>query len=159
VIALRDCVIALRDCVIPLRDCVATCGASDLFNVWTSVFTGAAFSLFLAATLGGRAVDNATAMAAIAVSFVVNVFLAFSSNGLLPTAVTPALDSYWTNVLVNVAFIGTAAVVGLARRVCPCCRRRESRYGEFKLVGATGRDEGEESEDDITPGGRGQFRA
>ena len=122
----------------------------DLFNVWTSVFTGAAFSLFVAATLGGRVVDNKTALISIVVSLLANFYLALSTNGLLPAGLAAPLDSYWTNVIVNAVFICTAALVGMVR--CSCCRGHRggsSRYGEFKLVKTSGYDDSEESEDDV----------
>lgn len=132
----------------------------DLFNVWTSVFTGAAFSLFIAATLGGRVVDNKTALISIAVSLLANIYLALSTNGLLPAGLTAPLDSYWTNVLVNAVFICTAALVEAVR--CLCCRRHRggsSRYGEFKLVKTAGYDDSEDSEDDVQPRARRPFQA
>ena len=132
--------------------------AADLFNVWTSVFTGAAFSLFIAATLGGRVVDNKTALISIAVSLLANVYLALSSNGLLPTALTAPLDSYWTNVFVNAVFICTAGFTELVRRLC-FRRQRGSRFGEFKLIKTAGYDDSDESEDDTHPSTRGRLQA
>lgn len=126
--------------------------------MWTSVFTGAAFSLFIAATLGGRVVDNKTALISIAMSLIANVYLALSSNGLLPTALTAPLDSYWTNVFVNAVFICTATLTELVRRLC-FHRQRGSRYGEFKLVETAGYEDSEESEDDTQPSARGRLQA
>ena len=133
----------------------------DLFNVWTSVATGAAFSLFLVATLGGSFVDNATAIAAIGCSVFSNIYLAVSTNGLLPEYMTPRVDSYWTNVIVNAVFLLAAVAIGGARTVLGCSRKRSSsRYGEFKLVSdGQAEDRDGDSLEAITPGGRGQFQA
>lgn len=122
------------------------------------MFTGAAFGLFIVATLGGRVVDNNTSLVSIVVSLLVNIYLALSSNGLLPAAYTAAVDSYWTNVFVNAIFLCTAVLVGSARCLC-CPRRRGSRYGEFKLVNATGHDDSEDSGDEIQLGGRRHYHA
>ena len=89
-----------------------------------------------------------------------NIYLAFSTNGLLPDEMTPKVDSYWTNVIVNAVFLLAAVVIGGARTVLGCTRKG-SRYGEFKLVSdGQGAEDGEEdSLDAITPGGRGRFQA
>ena len=110
------------------------------------------------ATLGGRVVDNKTALISIAVSLLANVYLAFSSNGLLPEALTAPVDSYWTNVLVNAVFICSAALAELVRRWC-FHRQRGSRYGEFKLVRTAGYEDSEESEDGTQPSARGRLQA
>lgn len=105
-------------------------------------------------------VDNKTALISIAVSLLANVYLALSSNGLLPASLTAPLDSYWTNVLVNAVFLCAAALVELVR--CLCCRRqRFSRYGEFKLVDVANQDDGEDSADDtdIPSDRHGRFQA
>ena len=105
----------------------------DLFNIWTSVATGAAFSLFLVGSLGTGIVDNVTAITAIVASVLVNLYLAFSGNGALPEAWTPAVDTYWTNVIVNAVFMVVAVVLGLARTLC-CARTngRQRRYGKLQ---------------------------
>ena len=110
----------------------------DLFNIWTSVATGASLSLFVVGTLGTAFVDNTTAIIAIVASVAVNIYLAFNGNGALPEEWTLPADSYWTNVIVNAVFLAVATVVGGVRTLC--CRRNERRgsssspYGKFQPI-------------------------
>ena len=100
--------------------------AFDLFNAWTSVFTGASLSLFLLATLCPKA-DSSTAAAGVLASLVVNVYLGLcSAEVLLPPAARITIDSYWTNCFVNLAFLAAAAlwaVCAPALYRVGCCRK------------------------------------
>lgn len=112
---------------------------SDLFNSATSVATGAAFGLFLVATIVPPHVCDAhTTVFAIGVSLVVNVFLALNSVALVPTSMTIEIDTYWTSVIVNLSFVVTTLLAGFCQGMwhrAVHMRGGDSRHGRFELIG------------------------
>ncbi len=88
---------------------------NDISLIVTSVFGGCLMGLFMLGFFTRR-VDGRAAAIALLAAVMVNVYLGLGSLGVLPPRITPAVHSYWTGALVNVAFIVLAYGISLVRR-------------------------------------------
>ncbi len=87
----------------------------NLQTIIFSIFGGAFISFFMLGFLTTR-VHYAATMIALAVSIIVNVFLALNSLGWLPESLQISLHAYWVSVVVNACFVVVAYTVSLIWR-------------------------------------------
>ncbi|MCA9087320.1 MAG: sodium:solute symporter [Planctomycetaceae bacterium] len=87
---------------------------NDLSWIIASVFGGCLLGLFMVGFFTRR-VDGFSAMTALVVSIVLNVYLGMCLAGWLPAAVTLTVHSYWVGIIVNLAFVAVAYGVSLFR--------------------------------------------
>jgi SSS family solute:Na+ symporter len=85
---------------------------NDLSWIVASVFGGCLLGLFMAGFFTTR-IDNRSALIGLAVAICLNVYLGISAAGWLPETMTVPIHSYWTGILVNLAFLVLAGVVAL----------------------------------------------
>jgi solute:Na+ symporter, SSS family len=87
---------------------------NDLSWIVASVFGGCLVGLFMVGFFTRR-VDGFSAMTALVVSILINVYLGFSLAGWLPEAITVPVHSYWVGIIVNLTFVVVAYGVSLFR--------------------------------------------
>ena len=88
---------------------------NDVNWITSSVFGGCLVGLFMVGFFTRR-VDAFSAMTALAVSILLNVYLGVCLAGWLPESVSVNVHSYWVGVIVNLAFVVVAYSVSLFRR-------------------------------------------
>jgi SSS family solute:Na+ symporter len=91
---------------------------NDLSLIVTSVFGGCLMGLFLLGFFTRR-VDGTSAMIAMGVAILFNVYLGLGLLELLPEGLTLGVHSYWVGALVNATFALTAYGVSLLRNRPP----------------------------------------
>ena len=91
---------------------------NDLSWMITSVLGGCLMGLFMVGFFTTR-VDQTAAAAALVGAILLNVYLGASVAGWLPDSMTWDVHSYWIGVIVNLAFMATAYVLGLVRPTRP----------------------------------------
>ena len=87
---------------------------NDLSWIVASVFGGCLVGLFMVGFFTRR-VDGFSAMTALVVSILLNVYLGLSLAGWLPDGITVRVHSYWVGIIVNLAFVVIAYTVSLFR--------------------------------------------
>jgi SSS family solute:Na+ symporter len=87
---------------------------NDLSWIVASVFGGCLVGLFMVGFFTRR-VDAFSAMTALVVSILINVYLGLSLAGWLPDSITVPVHSYWVGIIVNLAFVVVAYSVSLFR--------------------------------------------
>jgi solute:Na+ symporter, SSS family len=87
---------------------------NDISLIVTSVFGGCLMGLFLMGFFTQR-IDGYSAMVALILAVVVNIYLGLGLLGVLPSYLTLKIHSYWVIALVNGTFIFTAYIIGLLR--------------------------------------------
>lgn len=87
---------------------------NDLSWIVASVFGGCLVGLFMVGFFTRR-VDSFSAMIALAISILLNIYLGVSLAGWLPAWLTLQLHSYWVGIVVNLAFVIVAYSVSLFR--------------------------------------------
>jgi len=87
---------------------------NDLSWIVASVFGGCLLGLFMAGFFTTR-IDNRSALIGLVGAIGLNFYLGVSAAGWLPNAVTVPIHSYWTGILVNLAFLVLAGVVAVFR--------------------------------------------
>lgn len=87
---------------------------NDISLIVTSVFGGCLMGLFIMGFFT-RAVDGFSATIALIVAVLVNVYLGMGLLGILPSAITIQIHSYWVIALVNGTFIVIAYLIGISR--------------------------------------------
>ncbi|NDH93196.1 MAG: sodium:solute symporter [Planctomycetia bacterium] len=87
---------------------------NDLSWIVASVFGGCLVGLFMVGFFTRR-VDGFSAMTALVVSVLLNVYLGLSLAGWLPDGITMPVHSYWVGIIVNLAFVVIAYTVSLFR--------------------------------------------
>ncbi|MDA1015102.1 MAG: sodium:solute symporter, partial [Planctomycetota bacterium] len=87
---------------------------NDLTWIVASVFGGCLVGLFMVGFFTRR-VDSFSAMTALGVSILLNVYLGLCVAGWLPESITAPVHSYWVGVIVNLAFVAIAYAVSLFR--------------------------------------------
>lgn len=87
---------------------------NDLSWIVASVFGGCLLGLFMVGFFTTR-VDNFSVMVAMTGAILLNLYLGISATGLLPESLTAPIHSYWTGILVNLAFLIVAGAVAVLR--------------------------------------------
>ena len=87
---------------------------NDLSWIVASVFGGCLMGLFMVGFFTKR-VDGFSAMVALGLAILLNVYLGIGLAGWLPDALTVPVHSYWVGMIVNFAFIAIALVVSCFR--------------------------------------------
>ncbi len=87
---------------------------TDLSWIVASVFGGCLLGLFMVGFFTTR-IDNRSAMIALLVAIVLNVWLGANAAGWLPDRMTIGVHAYWTGILVNLGFVIIAAAVAVFR--------------------------------------------
>jgi SSS family solute:Na+ symporter len=87
---------------------------NDLSWIVASVFGGCLLGLFMAGFFTTR-IDNRSALIGLVGAIGLNFYLGVSAAGWLPNAVTVPIHSYWTGILVNLAFLILAGVIAIFR--------------------------------------------
>lgn len=87
---------------------------NDLSWIVASVFGGCLVGLFMVGFFTRR-VDAFSAMTALVVSILLNVYLGLCLAGWLADSITVPVHSYWVGILVNLAFVVVAYIVSLFR--------------------------------------------
>lgn len=85
---------------------------NDLSWIVASVFGGCLLGLFMAGFFTTR-IGNRSALFGLAGAITLNVYLGMNAADFLPQAVTIPVHSYWTGILVNLAFLVIAGGVAL----------------------------------------------
>ncbi|MDF1752162.1 MAG: sodium:solute symporter [Verrucomicrobiales bacterium] len=83
---------------------------NDLSWIVASVFGGCLLGLFMAGFFTTR-IGNRSALIGLAGAIVLNIYLGVSAAGWLPASITAPVHSYWTGILVNLAFLIIAGLV------------------------------------------------
>ncbi|MBM82107.1 MAG: sodium:solute symporter [Planctomycetaceae bacterium] len=87
---------------------------NDVSWIVASVFGGCLLGLFMAGFFTTR-IDNRSALIGLAVAISLNVYLGVSAAGWLPDSLTAPIHSYWTGILVNLAFLILAGAIAVFR--------------------------------------------
>ena len=87
---------------------------NDLSWIVASVFGGCLLGLFMAGFFTTR-IDNRSALTGLTIAIILNLYLGVSAAGWLPGNLTAPVHSYWTGILVNIAFLLVAGIVSLFR--------------------------------------------
>jgi solute:Na+ symporter, SSS family len=85
---------------------------NDVSWIVASVFGGCLLGLFMTGFFTTR-IGNRAALIGLGCAIVLNVYLGVNSAGWLPEQLSLKVHSYWTGILVNLAFIIIAAIVAL----------------------------------------------
>lgn len=85
---------------------------NDLSWIVASVFGGCLLGLFMAGFFTTR-INNHSAIFGLVVAVCLNVYLGVSAAGWLPKTMTLPIHSYWTGILVNLAFLIVAGVIAV----------------------------------------------
>ena len=85
---------------------------NDLSWIVASVFGGCLLGLFMAGFFTTR-IGNRAALTGLFVAIILNLFLGLNAAGWLPEAFRLPVHSYWTGILVNLAFLAIAGLVTL----------------------------------------------
>ena len=85
---------------------------NDLSWIVASVFGGCLLGLFMAGFFTTR-IGNRAALIGLAGAITLNVYLGLNVAEFLPQAITLPVHSYWTGILVNLAFLFIAGGVAL----------------------------------------------
>ena len=91
---------------------------NDLSWIVASVFGGCLLGLFMTGFFTTR-IGNRAALIGLCGAIVLNVYLGVNAAGWLPIQLSLPIHSYWTGILVNLAFIiiaGIVAVIGTHNR-------------------------------------------
>jgi len=88
---------------------------NDLSWIVASVFGGCLVGLFMVGFFTRR-VDAFSAVTALAISILLNIYLGLAVAGWLPASLTIPVHSYWVGIIVNLAFVVLAYGVSLFRR-------------------------------------------
>ena len=87
---------------------------NDLSWIVASVFGGCLLGLFMAGFFTTR-IDHVSALCGVGGAILLNIYLGVSAAGWLPKALTLPIHSYWTGILVNMAFLLIAGWVAICR--------------------------------------------
>ena len=85
---------------------------NDLSWIVASVFGGCLLGLFMTGFFTTR-IGNRAALIGLGCAIVLNVYLGVNAAGWLPEQLSVKVHSYWTGILVNLAFIIIAVIVAL----------------------------------------------
>ena len=85
---------------------------NDLSWIVASVFGGCLLGLFMAGFFTTR-IGNQAALTGLAIAIVLNVYLGLNAAKWLPEAMRLPVHSYWTGILVNLAFLVIAGLIAL----------------------------------------------
>ena len=85
---------------------------NDLSWIVASVFGGCLLGLFMTGFFTTR-IGNRAALIGLCCAIVLNVYLGVNAAGWLPEQLSVEVHSYWTGILVNLAFIIIAVIVAL----------------------------------------------
>jgi len=96
---------------------------NDLSWIVASVFGGCLLGLFMTGFFTTR-IGNRAALIGLGCAIVLNVYLGVNAAGWLPKQISLPIHSYWTGILVNLAFIIIAGIVALV-----CGRNRKDLSG------------------------------
>lgn len=87
---------------------------NDLSWIIASVFGGCLVGLFMVGFFSRR-VDSFSALIALALSILLNIYLGIGVAGWLPESLTLPIHSYWVGLIVNIAFVVLALVISCFR--------------------------------------------
>lgn len=88
---------------------------NDLSWIIASVFGGCLVGLFMVGFFTKR-VDSFSAMVALVLSIVINVYLGLGVAKCLPESLTIPIHSYWVGLFVNLAFVVIAVTISVFRK-------------------------------------------